>query len=302
MALVFCDDGGSNTPPHASWAAAATTFLVAVDAAAAGDDIIIGHDHAETLTVNTTYTFPGTVSAHSRVISATSTESGSTVVYNKADNIQVEGTTNGVDIRFAGYVDMYGISMSVGDDFLIGTSPSRTYIEDSSLLLDSAGAILSLGAANGQIQFILKNTDVEWTNANNASFIQPLGVRFQWHGGTLSYGGTQPATSIIFGDDRNNFIDIHGVDFTAITVPIFNADEDADTAGVLTHCLINSSSALVANSVKSSGSTFLMSGCDDTTGNDLYRLEYIDYWGSTVHDDDIFRTTGGASGGTTPIA
>ena len=35
-----------------------------------------------------------------------------------------------------------------------------------------------------------------------------------------------------------------------------------------------------------------MSGCDDTTGNDLYRLEYVDYYGSIVHDDAIYRTAG----------
>ncbi len=42
-----------------------------------------------------------------------------------------------------------------------------------------------------------------------------------------------------------------------------------------------------------------MSGCDDTTGNDLYRLEYVDYWGSTVHDDTIFLA---ASDGTQGIS
>lgn len=39
-----------------------------------------------------------------------------------------------------------------------------------------------------------------------------------------------------------------------------------------------------------------MSGCDDTTGNKLYRLEYVDYWGSTVHDDAIYRDSGASDG------
>ena len=302
MALVFCNDGGSNTAPYETWDKAATTFLVAVDHASAGDDIIIGHDHTEDPGVSTTYTFPGTIAAPNRVISATSTAGGSVVTYNKADNIQVDNNAGTRDFTFQGVVHLWGVSFRCSDDIFSNTANTFITFYDSIIELSGALAKWTIGSSSGRNTLRLIDTDVNWSGGGATSYWSFASIgTFEWHGGTYLHSGTQPTS--LFNDGTEQFlIDISGVDFAALTSAFFDVSDTVHTVASLHHCLLNSGVALTTGTINNHGTRILMSGCDDTTGNALYRMEYVDFWGSTVHDDDIFRTTGGASDGTTPIS
>ncbi len=289
MALIFCNDDGSNTSPYETWAKAATTFLVAVDFASAGDEIRVAADHSELAIGTVTFAFPGTSLEPNRVISVTF----DTTTYNPFDNIQMATGGTG-DMNITGDVQFYGISLEAGDEFRLNDANSRKYFEDCEIRLTrGASGKLEVGNSSGLALIELVNTDITWTGTNHGG-IESTGsgiIRFIWRGGTLNVAST-PTATLFQGNSRAKSIFLSGVDLSVLTGALVQVD--INSAGVIEfhHCLINSSVALTIGTIDRPGTEVLMSGVDDTTGNDLYRMDYIDFWGSTVHDDVIFRDDG----------
>ena len=304
MGNRFLDSGsvGAATPFESEATAATTLQAIITDGTnplLAGEDIYIAADHSEDPGANITYTFPGTAAAPNRVISATL--SGPT--YNKADNVQVDNSTGNFDILIQGHVKLYGVSLKVGDDFSCKGNDQSILLDDCVIELTrtNSGVFFS-GDANGQNILELKNTDVNFSGGGTGSVfsVADSGI-FLWNGGLLSIGGT-PGTQLFNGADETLHISVAGVDLSAETNNLIDVSDLADIIAEFHHCKLASSVSLTNGTINSVGTKILMSGCDDTTGNDLHRFEYIDYYGSIVHDDAIFVTTGGASEGTTPIS
>ncbi len=294
---VYVNDDGSNTSPYETLAKAATTFLTGVDQLVAGEDLLIGMDHSEALAGNTTYTFPGTAAALNRVISINTT----TENYDKADNVQINASGAARDISFSGHVNFYGMSIIVGDELRTTGSPSVILFDDMEIELDSANGSWLFGSGNGQNAMYLKNTNLNFSGGGSGCGLSPIiGGVFNWRGGSVSITGTQP-TALVDPSDRTGFLSFSGLDLSAITSALVDVSDAAQMFIDFHHCLINSGVALTTGTINDADTKVLMSGCDDTTGNDLYRLEYVDYYGSTVHDDAIYRDSG-ASDGTTNIS
>ena len=302
MAIRYVNDGGSNTDPYDTLAKAATTMAVAIIGAStnavAGDDFYVGMDHAEAPGSTITYTFPGTASAPNRVISINTT----TENYDKADNVQIDTSGGVFDLIINGQVKFYGISLKVGDDLIMVGGDDAIEFYDSLLELSSVNAVFDLGNASGRNRIKLKITDVNFSGGGSGGKIRNdrTGM-FEWNGGTLSWSGTQP-TALFDDQNRTVFISVAGVDLSSITSALVDVSSPADILAEFHHNVINSGVSLTVGTISNVGTKVLMSGCDDTTGNDLYRLEYVDFYGSIVHDDAIFVTTDGASDGTTPIS
>ncbi len=294
MAIVFCNDGGSNTSPYDTWAKAAQLFLTAVDFASLTDNVIhIGADHTEAIGT-TTYTFPGIIDDPTRVISVTP----DTTTYSKASSAQL--TSSGTnDINIGGSVEFYGVFFELGDD--LSFNGLKTFFDDSTIELSrTGGSLISAQADKALVR--LKNTLVDYSGATGTpSPIILADVTWIWEGGAVSYGGNRHSSLFNLGAEPANVI-MSGVDLSALDTAIINIAGTDGVVAEIHHCLLNSSVSMTTGTINSLRTRVLMSGCDDTTGNKLYRLEYVDFWGSTVHDDATFRTTGGASDGTTPIS
>ncbi len=296
MAIIYCNDDGSNTSPYETWAKAATTFLTAVDAASAGDDIYIGADHSET-PGSVVYTFPGTAASPNRVVSVTV----DTTTYNKADNTQIDSTSTD-DMTFTGFVKIYGMEISVGDDLFVNADNSDIKFDDCVIILTRAGsAILTIGTTSGKVKVFLKNTELKFGPGDASAGISiHASGEFSMHGGKVTVVTTQP-TTLFTAAGRLAVANFAGVDLSDLTgnlvavgtnILLFEAH----------HCLLNSSVTLTTGTLSSPDTKVLFAGCDDTTGNNLYRLDYLELYGTVVDDDAIFVTTGGASDGTTPIS
>ncbi len=303
MGNRFLDSGnGAPSTPFETEADAATTLQAIItdgtNPLLAGEDIFVAADHSEDPGANITYTFPGTESAPNRVISATL--SGPT--YNKADNIQIDNSGGLRDINIDNYVKFYGISFKVGDDLRVNFPSQSVLFDDSILELSSSNGSFSIGDPVGQNIIELKNTDLNFSGGGALAGIKisSTGI-FKWDGGTISWTGTQP-TALFDEATRTQFISVAGVDLSAITTALVDVSDTVDRIAEFHHCKLAAGVALTTGTINSVGTKILMSGCDDTTGNDLYRFEYVDYYGSIVHDDAIFVTTGGTSDGTTPIS
>ncbi len=302
MVDVFCNDDGSNTAPHETWAKAATTFATAVAALSAGDRLILGHDHSED-PGGITYAFPGTAAAPNLVISATSTAGGSTVTYNKADNVQLDNSASAVDINLSGYVQFYGVSFKVGDDFTF-SGVSSFIFDDSVLELTGANSKFNATTSIGKLRLELRNSDINFSGGGVSGGFRFIGnMIFNWFGGLYSITGTQPG-ALFDGASRTVTVNLAGVDFSALSSAFFDVSDESEWRGSMHHCLLHSSVSLITGIINNPTQRIIMSGCDDTTGNNLYRLEYVDFWGSTVHDDAIFLSDADkrSSDGTTPIS
>ncbi len=291
MAIVYCNDDGSETSPYETLAKAAKTFLVAVDQLAAGDDLYIGMDHAEAPGLSTVYTFPGTAAAPNRVISINTT----TEDYDKADNVQVDLESAGAfDMTINGHVKFYGVSFKIGDDVsIVGTLFQVEFYDSLIEIARASGALWSIGGSGGQSVIKFKDTEVNFSGGGlGVGFVVTVSS-FEFRGGKISWSGTQ-ADELFAGSGRKSTILLAGTDISDISSALVDVAAATEMHVELHHCLINSSLSLANGTISNTGTRLLMSGCDDTTGNKLYRLEYIDYYGSTVHDDDIFVTTDGA--------
>jgi len=293
VAVVYCYDGGSNTSPYDTWAKAATAFGTAVTFASAGDDIWLASDHSETVG-SSTYTFPGTQSAITRIISVDRTDD----TYLKASTFQVSGGASG-DFTFGGVYQMEGCYFRPGDDLImVGTDNVNQFI-DCTLELGGTGSSVTYGTSAGGNVVRLKNTDVNFSNSGDGFVPGDRLSDLEWFGGTLSFTGTQP-TNLFSGGGRSGRVRVRGVDLSVFTGTLAAMGTVAQQYVEIINCILNSG-VTPASTIVHQASYLLMIGCDDTTGNDLYRSHYEDYFGSTVHDDAIYRTSG-ASDGTNNIS
>ncbi len=303
MAIRFVDNGASATAdPYDTWDKAAVTLAIAITGAstnlAAGDDVHMAADHTETPS-GPTYAFPGTAAAPNRVISVTQ----GTTTYNKADNIQID-TSGTTDFNINGHVKFYGASFRVGDDYNFKGSPQDILFDDCTFEMDRVDGNMAMGNAAGQCTVRFKNSTVNFSGGGTAAnFRFPNTTKFYWNGGLLSHSGTMP-TALFDGMDRDILISMTGVDLLSLSTAtaLVDVSDNADIKAEFHHCVKDPDLTLTTGTIASVGTQVLWSGVDDTTGNDLYNFEYVDYYGSIVHDDAIFVTSGGASDGTTPIS
>ena len=297
MAIVYCNDDGSNTSPYDTMAKAATSFATAVSQAAAGDDIYVGHDHTETLSANTVYTFSGTAASPVRVFSVNT----STEAYQRATSVQINAGNSTYDLTLSGDYAIYGMFFECGDDFNMVDGQERMYLEDCEIeMVRVSSANLFLGVNTGSVVH-LKGCTINFTSGSTSSNIIP------WNGGitledcTVEWTGTQP-DELFTASDRFVNLHIKGGDYSSISSTLFNLSGDPNFTILMERALLNSSVTLF-NSTRPDypGAWALVKECDDTTGNDVYRMELFEYYGDITSDDATYRS-GGASDGTTNIS
>ncbi len=288
--VVYCDSvNGSDTSPYETLAKAAVLFLTAVDELSAGEDLLITSDHSEAPGSSQTYAFPGTASQPNRVISIDPADE----TYEKATGIQINLATSGTfDMTITGFVKFYGISIEIGDDIATIASLMHVLWDDCLIEFSRAGGVLwSIGSSSGQHGMKFKNTEINFSGGGANNAIALVGTEVEFHGGKIAWTGTQP-TVLFTGSFRLATLRMAGTDLSDITNPLIDLSDASELKVELHNCLIAGS--ITTGTILNAGTQVLASGCDTTGGNKLYRLDYVDYYGSTVHDDAIFVTTDGA--------
>ena len=299
MGNRFLDSGnGAPSTPFETEADAATTLQAILtdgtNPLLAGEDIFIAADHSEDPGANIQYNWPGTPADPNRIISATL--SGPT--YNKADNIQIDNDGGTRDINHLNSVRLYGVSLRVGDD-LTHTDATQDVLYDDCILEFSGGTsgkVTGGSSSSGRNRLRLKNTDVNFAGGGAAGGIDIAVGEFEWEGGLLSLGGTQPFA--LFNNHQRLAVSrVHGVDLSALTTALVDVGASGLILAEFHHCKLNSGVALVAGTISTPGTRVLMYGCDDTTGNNLERTEYVDYYGGWEEDHATYRDAGAAVDG-----
>lgn len=291
MADFYLDDGGSATAPYDTLAKAANDWATVVAAMSAGDRLLVVSDTIDVLSATATLAFPGTLSSPNQVISISSVDES----YLKASAAQIDASASVYDLSVTGYVTFYGILFKIGDDFRVTVTDCVVNLEDCAIELTGGSSVVECGSPSGGNKLTLKETDVNFSNGGDG-FETNSQQEFEWDGGTLSFTGTQPTYLFRDASQRGSML-VKNVDLSSITTTIFQMNQSAIIIAKMINCILNSS-VTIATSIDYEGSSVTMLESDDTTGNDLYRIYYADYFGSVVHDDAIYRTAGAAYDGT----
>ena len=305
----FLDDqAGGNTTPFETWANAATTLSAIItdgtNPLLVGEKIYVAQGHSEEIASNVTHTFPGTYADPNILISVDDTgdpEPPTAGDYLPATSVQI-GTTSNNNLVINGVVRCYGIYWQAGKQFsLAPTVDDEFYLEDGTLDLIKNDGVLITGANDGRSEVILKNSDIKFSTSGSGREWRSRTTLFDWRGGTLTVTGTEPSV-LINPSSRTTSMRFAGVDLSDYAGSFIDSSDLGIMRLELHHCLLNSSFALQDGALSNGSSQLLMSGCDDTTGNKLYRMEYETFYGTVQEDAAIFVTIGGASDGTTPIS
>lgn len=293
MADNYCNDGGSDTSPYETLAKAANLWTTVVGVMSADENLFVVDDTVDTDTASLTLAFPGTIGAPNKVVSIAAADES----YSKASVPNLERTSAG-DITITGHVYFYGISIAVGDDLLLNGADMHQHYEDVTIKLTGTGSSIQMGNGSGGNSVEFKNVDVEWSNSGNG-FAPVAIINFVWDGGTLSFTGSM-MTYLFEANTRRGNITARNLDLSVITTQLVDMSGIDPYTVVFSNCILNSGVTPIGT-IGCRASTFMMVGCDDTTGNDLYRMLWATYWGTVVDSDAIYRTAG-ASDGVTNIS
>ncbi len=296
MAGPFFLDSTEAEGDGLSWGNAANTLQAlltgAVHTLIAGEIIYVAADHNEDPGGNITYTFPGTAAAPNLVISALG-GSGPVTYLAATSVIQIDNSGGSRDIIIDGHVKFYGMSLKAGDNFEINF-PQSVLFDDCILELNSVQAAIVTGDNAGQNIVELKNTVVNFSGGGASAGFRVISIGlFKWNGGTLLWTGTQPDALFNLAD-RTQFISVVGVDMGSITSAFVDVSDASDILAEFHHCKIGIGAVLASGAISSAGTTVLMSGCDDTSGNKIFRTEYETFYGTVEEETTFVVSSGGA--------
>ncbi len=289
--VEYVDSNAVGLDDGTSWTDAWPTIKEGVEAAAVGEDVRVSSDHADPAPgANVDWFSSGTAAAPIRLISTEKADD----TYKRFENIQFDSSGGVYDLRILGFLLIYGTSFKIGDDFRMDGNDSLVQFDDCNIELTSVQAKFLLGAnaATNYQRFI--NTDINFSGGGGGcgfNIAWSFSTHVEWFGGTLSISGTQPG-NLFFNPLGFSRLDVAGVDLSACTSVLVNVTDDI--IGDFHHCLLNSGVSLVTGTPFTTNGAVLFSGCDDTTGNHLYRMDYFTYYGD-VFVDDATKRTGGAT-------
>jgi len=288
MAILFVDDGGSNTSPFDTWAKACTAGIqgaMADGACVAGSTIYVGHNSIATYTAHTTYTNNGTITLPINVYSVTQ---GDETTYNVGAIEDADGSV--YTLLTPGFVNVYGVTFKVGAYFNAAANCGWTFtdcsIEEN---YDSAAAYIGHSGNQGwSWRFI--NTNVTFLNAGGTIYIG-YGCVFDWLGGSLLV------------TDITTLVDVHyaiggifrarGVDLSIINGgTLFNgfggALDEAGFYGEIAGCKLNATPpVLVTDTPAVDGVYLAMIGCGSAG---IPQTHIHTSQGDIYHETTVVRT------------
>ena len=120
------------------------------------------------------------------------------------------------------------------------------------------------------------------------------GAKITWNGGKISGNAPSSALFYVLGSGGGATVLINGVDLSLLNKPFFN-NLVAGTADVvlfrLTQCQLHASVVIPTSANMGDGSQrFEMFGCDDSTGNKMYRFLIVDGTGEAKNNDSVYVT------------
>lgn len=278
----YVDNGGDGTT-GAAWATAETIIEDGLtDASVAGDIIYVGHDTVDASSANRTLAATaGTYANPIKIISAT--QGSSPVAYQAGAAAQINVSAGLYDLVFTGNAYWQGIYFKFGDDFTITAVGVKQTFKDCIIEGTGSTSIIQVGNTTNPVECWLLDTDVKFTAASNGGDgFNLAGQYLYWWGGTLTWTAPPTAAMFLQNSGRNSVIDIRGVNLSAYNTAGYYFDltsTDSTVKVYAANCVFDDTPQLYNGTVGKPGSEMIVIGCDDTTGNALYRHVKANYYG-----------------------
>ena len=297
--LYVRDDNGSNvgtcsdtsgkygTQKTGTWASAfsaVSEYYATIESAitngspASGDYILCGNDHAASFAASGDITIPAGVLIVSVDVSDVE------AYLPGASETQTTGNdwVAGVNVLVA------GVSLSNADNVFNIASQSHAVLQDLTITADGAGDNGLFTFSPGQATLVNVNLNANNTTAN------PFTLK---EGSVLWYGGSTNATDHLFdpGDIGSSGVaicKIVGVDLSTVGTLMSSTSSNAIAFHIEMHnCQLKSGVSLIdTTNLKNRHNRFEMYGCDDSSGNALYRFYILDGAGTAENNEVTYVT------------
>jgi hypothetical protein len=315
-------DGGANptdgtvtwtTRAPFSWTYATITLLRAVTGNAAGDYFYVSSSHSESTAATQTYTFAGTITNPSYVLSVDDTSgtppttllAGGTVVTTGAFSIVLQGSVYCYGMTFSAMTGNVSGSIT----FVNIAGPATQTYESCKFRIGSTTtgsfAFIVVGTSINQ-----GNRTVTWNNcsvkfgAAGSQYVGAAAGVLYWNGGSIESGSASPTGGLFRTDSLvAGQIYVNGIDFSNLNSAIYLTSPVAAMYGVLSlrDCKMPSGWANTVVNATVNG-PYHPVGVYNSSGTSLnYNTVYQGYFGKVVPETTYVRT-GGASDGTTPLS
>lgn len=280
----------------AKWAAPHARLASALAATwcAAGNTVFVGDDHAETSSVATTITGPGTSAAPCSILCVDHTAA----VPPTAANLKTGATitqTGAAIFAVTGFLYIYGITLASSSTgaFNVGRTVCTLRFEAVTFALSSAApAAIWFGVAGVFCEFIAVSFNLYAASQS----INYYGGTLRWRDTPTPFSGAVPANVFNWAAVMSN-ITLDSVDLSAFAGAPFQSLVNFENIN-LQNCKVAPGVPLIA--AFSPGQGVLDAFCTDGAGTNYQQARYT-YTGTLTISTAIVRT-GGASNGTTPIA
>lgn len=301
MADIYKSSAGSNTAPYDTWAKAATTLATAIAASSAGDTIYY-HSETETISSDTTYTFPGTAASPNNLICSNDLVNEPPQTLGTTGLIDGTGT-NGVDIYITGNAHIHGMEFKTGT--AINNCTIRVAYSDEDFIFLHDCKITIAGTAN------LHKIYLGYGGAIGNTSIRSRGCTFSLGGATgqtidvsggldsvgdvFTYTGTS-APNVLFGSGRGGFAKIKAADLSAITSTIMSGSTSQHFHIEIEDSKLGAGVTPLGTSSGVGHSDLTMRNC--ASGDTHYNFSHYDYLGNTVASTAIYANDGAQYDGT----
>ena len=216
MAILYVNDGGSDTSPYDTWAKAANLMASALADAAcvAGSTIYLQSDHVETYSADTTLlSANGTSDSPITIISVTNTNEPPEAADIQTMTVgggKMDGKTNGAyDIRLSGYDVWIGLEFIAGDNLEIPNASVNITLINCKLIVDDI-LIIGTNYSSAAIKYIyFENVDVRFVTSG--SFLIN-GSGFYWKGGSFGFDGGSTTNLFNLHEASGGWVIIEDID------------------------------------------------------------------------------------------
>jgi hypothetical protein len=294
MAVLYVDDGGSDTSPYDTRAKAANLWQTAADDAAcvAGSTIFINSNHVEQYAGDTTLASAFGVAGNP--VTTISVDFAGTADPNPpvaadietmmAGGGNLDAKTNGAfDISLFGWDIWIGLEFIMGDDLLITDNDIDVLLINCRISIDDETQI-GLSGAN--------DTLTRWENVdfvlNGTGKINILSG-FEWVGGTFSFGVGGSVVTNVFdpSSGRGGVLHVSDVDFQDIDAGDFMVDDENSSWDVLIkRCKIPAAANYMDTGPTGGAMKVRFHSVDD--GNNIFTFKEYYFEGLTESDTAIY--------------
>lgn len=312
MADYFVSSAGSNTSPYETWAKAATSLATALAAATTtGDRVIIQYDGVPSgdaeAAANVTHTIAGNVA----VISA-SNDGGSSFTPTAMGATYWLGnstTSRGIAIVGTKNAYFYGLTFRIA-----GSGPSNLTIGNTAadaLHFEFDNCYLWQGSSDTTTRIATGNTG----NGSTNTYVRFLSCAFRFgstggafalsgtvsiEGGSIASAGSAP--TVLFTDPSAGFTYgttyVEGADLSHVTGTLVGSHANRGKIHRFVNCKFGSGVTVLANQTPANKGSAIAKVFDCSSGDEHYKLEYHDAFGSLTTDVGIYANDGAQYDGT----